>query len=124
MMVWNKTTGQALKSRSDVLKTSEHLSMGPAAQPNLGAGSGPQAPTGSAEHELASAAAIAPSAGVPVISCGDGSPEGIAYKLFLHIITMERISLAPGYGQWQHDRRWVLATYVQCLQAVKNGIVD
>jgi len=124
MMMWNKNTGQPLRSHSDVLKTAERLSVETTARQDAGTGSGSPQPAAQVDTDLANASTVVPTTGVPVIPGNEGSPEGVAYKLFLHIVAMERVSLAPGHGYWQHDRRWVLSTYVDCLKAVKHGIVE
>ncbi len=50
------------------------------------------------------------------------SPEYIAYRLFLHIATLERQPLdwTGDQNANRPDRNWILNTYAQCLEAVSN----
>jgi hypothetical protein len=50
------------------------------------------------------------------------SPEYIAYRLFLHISAIERRPLDWSGDQSlsRPDRNWILCTYAQCLDAVRN----
>ena len=50
------------------------------------------------------------------------SPEYIAYKLFLHIAELERRPLdwSGDPNASRPDRQWILNTYAQCLNAVRN----
>ncbi len=65
-----------------------------------------------------------PDASTPVVHLHENSVEQVAYKLFLHIVQMAQVSLAPGHGKVAVDMRWVLSTYAECLKAVRFGTVD
>ena len=59
----------------------------------------------------------------PVIHIGENSPEQVAFKLLEAIakVEMKSISmakdLAPGWTK--ADRKWILETYAECLDAVR-----
>jgi hypothetical protein len=55
----------------------------------------------------------------PVVHIGENSPEQIAYKLFDHIVRVERQDLYPDRGEQGATRKWILDTYAECLLAVK-----
>jgi hypothetical protein len=60
-------------------------------------------------------------ADAPVVHIGENSPEEVAYKLFQHIQSVEKMSLSaePG-GNWKRaDRKWILDTYAECLAAIR-----
>jgi len=60
----------------------------------------------------------------PVVHIGENSPELIAYKLFNHIVTVENKTLYRSTDSKSElvDRKWILETYVQCIEAVKHGV--
>lgn len=82
----------------------------------------------STEREAAAAQAsgATASANPRVLHIHDGTPEAIAYQLFLHIAEMEEMYLTvpPTKGKWPAHRPWILSTYAQCIKAVKEGRVD
>jgi hypothetical protein len=43
---------------------------------------------------------------------GENSPEGVAYRLFEEVVKSEQPK--------KPDRKWILDTYAECLQAVKK----
>ena len=57
-----------------------------------------------------------------VVPVGDISPENVAYTLMRDIAIVERKSFSPlpGEGFTSVDRRWILDTYAECLQATKG----
>lgn len=60
-------------------------------------------------------------ADAPVVHIGENSPEKIAYKLLENVASVERKAL----HHTEHreytvaDRKWILDTYAECLEAVK-----
>lgn len=59
----------------------------------------------------------------PVVHIGENSPEQVAYKLMGHIADVERKSIhqsQPTGGWTAADRKWILDTYAECLQAAKG----
>lgn len=52
-----------------------------------------------------------------VVHIGENSPEQVAYKLLVHISNVEKRNM-DGHGDKPADRKWVLDTYTECLQAV------
>jgi hypothetical protein len=50
--------------------------------------------------------------------CGMKMPEDIAYNLMIDIARSEKIVL--GGDTPNSSRKWILLTYSQCLQAVRN----
>lgn len=62
-------------------------------------------------------------ADAPVVHVGEGSPEHIAYKLFLEIARLEDVDLAAGAsGTRKPDRAWIYQTYGECLRAVRSPV--
>jgi hypothetical protein len=57
----------------------------------------------------------------PVVHIAENSPEQVAYKLLQTIASNEGKSLgnSPVSGAASADRKWLLDTYAECLQAVK-----
>lgn len=51
---------------------------------------------------------------VPVVHIGENSPENIAYKLLELIAQTEKTPPVTA-----RDRKWILDTYAECLQAVR-----
>jgi len=59
----------------------------------------------------------------PVVFTGDNSPEQIAYKLLRTIASNEGKTLEKASGVMaaaSADRKWLLDTYAECLQTVRN----
>jgi hypothetical protein len=59
----------------------------------------------------------------PVVHIGENSPEHVAYRLLLDIQRIERKVFSGGeikQGWSGADRKWVLDTYAECLQAAKG----
>jgi hypothetical protein len=52
----------------------------------------------------------------------DNTPEFIAYQLFQHVAAVEKRELQPpvSQGKTNADRAWILQTYAQCLECVRN----
>lgn len=50
---------------------------------------------------------------------GDNSPEYVAYLLFQVLADVESKELRRGYPNTA-DRNWVLDTYAECLDVVRN----
>lgn len=58
-----------------------------------------------------------------VVHIGENSPEHVAYRLLLDIQRIERKAFYTGdlsSGWTTADRKWVLDTYSECLQAAKG----
>lgn len=53
-------------------------------------------------------------ADAPVVHIGENSPEMIAYRLLEHIANAEKKYLNNA------DRKWLLDTYAECLEAVRD----
>jgi polysaccharide biosynthesis acetyltransferase WcbI-like protein len=52
-----------------------------------------------------------------------GSPEYIAYRLFRHVASAERRTFdhkTRQEGESPADRKWILDTYAECIEAVRN----
>ncbi|MCK1306454.1 MULTISPECIES: hypothetical protein [unclassified Bradyrhizobium] len=60
----------------------------------------------------------------PVVHIGENSPEKVAYVLMERIAQIERKSLHdpnPSTSGWTGaDRKWLLDTYAECLNAAKG----
>jgi|HubBroStandDraft_6_1064221.scaffolds.fasta_scaffold1788621_2 hypothetical protein len=52
-----------------------------------------------------------------VVHIGENSPEHVAYQLFRHISTVENKSVVTA---GVNDRAWILDTYAECLNTVRN----
>lgn len=52
-----------------------------------------------------------------VVHIGENSPEQVAFNLLHVVANIENKTLMPGSGV---DRKWVLDTYAECLNAVHN----
>jgi hypothetical protein len=50
--------------------------------------------------------------------CGSKMPEDVAYNLMIDIARTEKIAL--GGEAPNGSREWIIRTYSQCLQAVRN----
>jgi hypothetical protein len=61
-------------------------------------------------------------AGEPVVHIGENSPEQIAYKLMMHISKIEGVAMhsSPSSGWRAGDRKWLLDTFKECIDAVKG----
>ncbi len=57
-----------------------------------------------------------------VVHIGENSPEQVAYKLLVHIAATEDYWLRqhPVRGEKQPDRKWLLDTYAECLEATRG----
>jgi hypothetical protein len=55
---------------------------------------------------------------VSEIQCGMNLPEDVAYSLMIDIARTEKIAL--GGEAPNGSREWIIRTYCQCLQAVRN----
>ena len=53
---------------------------------------------------------------------GEYSPERVAYMLLQHVIGIERTTPAadPAPGWRSADRKWLLDTFAECLDAVRG----
>ena len=63
-------------------------------------------------------------ADAPVVHIGANSPEEVARKLMREIARVEQRSfnIAKMRPDWKAaDRRWILNTYAECLEAVKGN---
>ncbi len=58
----------------------------------------------------------------PVVHIGENSPEHVAYRLLQQVMNIERMSPTqdPAQGWRPADRKWLLDTYAECLQATKG----
>jgi hypothetical protein len=58
------------------------------------------------------------------VHIGENSPELVAYKLLQDIAAVEKRMLQPAQdlaSGWKFaDRKWILDTYAECLQAVRE----
>jgi hypothetical protein len=54
----------------------------------------------------------------PVVHIGENSPEEVAFRLMRIIGTSEGKNTSVPSGN--ADRKWLLDTYAECLQAVKG----
>ncbi len=54
-----------------------------------------------------------------VVHIGENSPEYVAYQLFRHITVTEKKATSR-VGNIKADRKWILDTYAECLDAVKD----
>lgn len=55
------------------------------------------------------------------VHIGENSPEEVALKLFYEVAAAEKKDTWKGYGHTEKpDRKWILDTYFECLQAVKG----
>lgn len=61
-------------------------------------------------------------AGEQVVHIGENSPEQVAYRLFHHIVDVEDKKLHASRDQASKvaDRKWILETFAQCMNAVRN----
>ena len=62
-------------------------------------------------------------ADAPVVHIGENSPEQVAHTLMREIALVEQKSISSGQVQtgWtKADRKYILDTYAECLNAVKN----
>jgi hypothetical protein len=59
-----------------------------------------------------------------VVHIGENSPEHVAYRLLQDVMSIERKAAQQGdlaSGWTTADRKWLLDSYSECLQAV-NGM--
>lgn len=108
MMMWTKSAINSLSSDSE--HENVHQIRTPSARAAERDGSG---------LESASAKSSLP-------QLRDGTPEAIAYQLFLHIVEVEEmyLTLPPTKGKWPAHREWILSTYAQCIRVVRAGKTD
>ena len=60
-------------------------------------------------------------ADAPVVHMGENSPEHVAMKLLVSIAGLEDRRVHGLYGgSVPADRKWLLDTYAQCLEATKG----
>ncbi len=57
-----------------------------------------------------------------VVHIGENSPEHVAYRLLKDVAWAEE--MATEYDRFKGDRKWILNTYAECLEAVKGGRVS
>jgi hypothetical protein len=55
-----------------------------------------------------------------VVHMGENSPEHIAYQLFRHVAFAEKKAVGGGAVQSNVDRKYILDTYAECLNTVRN----
>jgi hypothetical protein len=58
-------------------------------------------------------------ADAPVVHIGENSPEHVAYTLLHEVARAESMALRGVDRANKPDRKWILDTYAECLQAVK-----
>ena len=57
-----------------------------------------------------------------VVNLGENSPEQVAFKLLQLVANAEKKQLQSVMSASANsDRKWILDTYVECLQAVKGS---
>lgn len=62
----------------------------------------------------------------PIVHIGENSPEQVALKLLEMVARVEQRSMSGAdqsslKGGWQKaDRKWIMDTYSECLEAVKG----
>lgn len=117
MKMWPKNTVQAFPPHHDPRKTASTM-------PIVKDAPRPAAPAPERAEALEPTLSVEGThmAELPAINFHENTPEQIAYKLFLHIVAREEASLAPGHGKHAVDRRWILSTYVACMNAVRHGV--
>lgn len=61
-------------------------------------------------------------ADAPVVHIGENSPERIAYTLLQNIMNVEKMSFSgsPSGGYSTADRKYILDTYAEALDAVQS----
>ena len=109
MMMWTKSAIHSLNADAEHGNVHQIRTQGPRAMERDGSAS--------------DAAAAAPRL-LPYIP--SGTPQAVAYQLFLHIVEAEEMSLSlpPAEGKRPASREWILSTYAQCLRAVRDGKVE
>jgi hypothetical protein len=109
MMMWTKSAINSLNSDSEHDNVHQIRTPSPRAVVRDGSGS-----------DAAAAASHLP----PYIP--SGTPEAIAYQLFLHIVEVEEmyLTLPPTKGKWPAHREWILSTYAQCIRVVRDGKLE
>ena len=55
-----------------------------------------------------------------VVNAGENTPEHIAYKLLTDVMNVEDMSYWGANGKKRVDRKYLLDTYSECLDAVKG----
>jgi hypothetical protein len=61
-------------------------------------------------------------ADAPIVHIGENSPEQVAYRLFRDIAHVEDklLDASERNPQKVADRKWILDTFAECLNAVRN----
>lgn len=59
-------------------------------------------------------------ADAPVVHMGENSPEHVAFKLMHIVADVENRKLFSTQKDTPADRKWLLDTYAECLQAVRH----
>jgi hypothetical protein len=54
-----------------------------------------------------------------VVHIGENSPEHVAYRLFVHVLHADKKTLGGGAAPSTVDRKYILDTYAECLNAVQ-----
>lgn len=57
-----------------------------------------------------------------IINIGKNSQEHVAYKLLELISLAEGKSINGGLGVINYDRKWILDSYAECIDVVRNGV--
>lgn len=60
-------------------------------------------------------------ADAPVVHIGENSPEEVAYRLMKTIASNEGKTINPMGNNISADRKWILDTYAECLDAVRGS---
>ncbi|MGL4966141.1 MAG: hypothetical protein ACRC67_33280 [Inquilinus sp.] len=57
------------------------------------------------------------------VRLADSSAEEVAYRLLERIATIEKKNFSGGWdtGETVPDRKWILDTYAECLEAAKGN---
>jgi hypothetical protein len=55
-----------------------------------------------------------------VVHIGENSPEQVAYRLLHDVARAEKKSFGGGSIAATTDRKWILDTYAECLNAVRR----
>jgi hypothetical protein len=62
----------------------------------------------------------------PVVHIGENSPEQVALKLFYEVARSEKKDTGRTTGDDKPDRKWILDTFAECMNAVRvpQGRID
>jgi hypothetical protein len=55
-----------------------------------------------------------------VVHIAENSPEYVAYRLLVHVVHADGKTLGGGSRLATVDRKYILDTYAECLNAVQN----